>query len=258
MGITLSTTGAFRETGALRFLFRRVHLLTTSSSQAPYPSPCRKAAGLAHSAAPPLPAKQALRGPLFGGGIPPSGRAVRSARRIALSAESARQCRRACGLRSSLPVRLADGCRLICIFAANRCPCPGQPAARLRKRVGLEPLPPVSVPFRLFLSRLTSRASARRRSLGAKIPRKLPAHRCFAVSAEQIWAEARRSPQGILLYFQGLERSIGPNLPAQTGRCSSPTRFNLPPAALSQRPGRSFLTFPGFLFCERETEKDWR
>ena len=134
----------------------------------------------------------------------------------------------------------------------------GVPFLRLRKRVGLEPLPPVSVPFRLFLSRLTSRASARRRSLGAKIPRKLPAHRCFAVSAEQIWAEARRSPQGILLYFQGLERSIGPNLPAQTGRCSSPTRFNLPPAALSQRPGRSFLTFPGFLFCERETEKDWR
>ena len=33
-----------------------------------------------------------------GGGIPPSGRAVRSARRIALSAESARQCRRACGV----------------------------------------------------------------------------------------------------------------------------------------------------------------
>lgn len=60
-----------------------------------------------------------------GGGIPPFGRAVRSARRIALSAESARQYRRACGLRSSLPVRLADGCRLICIFAANRCPCLG-------------------------------------------------------------------------------------------------------------------------------------
>ncbi len=68
-----------------------------------------------------------------GGGIPPFGRAVRSARRIALSAESARQCRRSCGHRSSLPVRLADGCRLICIFAANHCPHPGQPATRLRK-----------------------------------------------------------------------------------------------------------------------------
>ena len=68
-----------------------------------------------------------------GGGITPSGRAVRSARRIALSAESARQCRRACWRRSSLPVRLADGCRRICIFAANRCPHPGQPAIRLRK-----------------------------------------------------------------------------------------------------------------------------
>ena len=43
-----------------------------------------------------------------GGGIPPFGRAVRSARRIALSAESARQCRRACGRRASLPVWLAD------------------------------------------------------------------------------------------------------------------------------------------------------
>jgi hypothetical protein len=43
------------------------------------------------------------------------------------------QCRRACGLRSSLPVRLADGCRRICIFAANRCPHPGQPVTRLRK-----------------------------------------------------------------------------------------------------------------------------
>jgi len=133
MGITLSMTGRSGEPERPSFLSRRAHLLTTSSSQAPYPSPCRKAAGLAHSAAPPLPTKQALRGPLFGGGIPPVGRAVRSARRIALSAESARQCRRACGLRSSLPVRLADGCRLICIFAANRCPCPGQPATRQRK-----------------------------------------------------------------------------------------------------------------------------
>ena len=40
-----------------------------------------QAAGLAHSAAPPLPTKQALRGPL-GGGIPPVGRAVRSSRSI--------------------------------------------------------------------------------------------------------------------------------------------------------------------------------
>ena len=39
-------------------------------------------AGLTHSAAPPSPTKQALRGPLCGGGIPPSGRAVRSSRSI--------------------------------------------------------------------------------------------------------------------------------------------------------------------------------
>ena len=125
MGITMTVMGRLGTPERPSFLSRRAHLLTTSSSQAPYPSTCRKAAGLAHSAAPPLPTKQALRGPLFGGGIPPFGRVVRSARRIALSAENARQCRRACGLRSSLPVRLADGCRLICIFAANRCPPSG-------------------------------------------------------------------------------------------------------------------------------------
>ena len=100
MGITLSMTGRSGKPERPSFLSRRAHLLTTCEA---------------------------------GGGIPPSGRAVRSARRIALSAESARQCRRACGLLSSLPVRLADGCRLICIFAANRCPHPGQPSTRLRK-----------------------------------------------------------------------------------------------------------------------------
>ena len=72
MGITITAAGAFRETGASFFFPRRAHLLTTCEA---------------------------------GGGIPPSGRAVRSARRIALSAESASQCRRACGRRASLPVR---------------------------------------------------------------------------------------------------------------------------------------------------------
>ena len=71
--------------------------------------------------------------PKGSGGIPPVGRAVRSARRIALSAESARQCRRACGRRSSLPVRLAEGRCPVCRFAANPCPLPGQAATRLRK-----------------------------------------------------------------------------------------------------------------------------
>ena len=92
MGITMTTKGRLGKPERPSFLSRRAHLLTTCEA---------------------------------GGGIPPFGRAVRSARRIALSAESARQYRRACGLRSSLPVRLADGCRLICIFAANRCPCLG-------------------------------------------------------------------------------------------------------------------------------------
>lgn len=62
MGITITAAGAFRETGASFFFPRRAHLLTTSSSQASYPSTHRKAAGLAHYAAPPLPTKQALRG----------------------------------------------------------------------------------------------------------------------------------------------------------------------------------------------------
>ena len=87
---------------------------------------------------------------------------------------------------------------------------------------GHEHLPPVSVPFRRFLSRLTCWVLAQRRSLGAKIARKLPAHRCFAVFTEWFLAEARRRPQGILLYFQGLERSIGQKPPMKTGRGSYP------------------------------------
>ena len=237
-------SGAFRGTGALRFLFypegrtyspprrRKLHI--------PRPAARRQVSLIPLLLLSPQ-SRSALRGPL----LPAVVLLLRISRALCEAD------RALCGerqtmlpklrLRSSLPARRNTAAFL-----------------RLRKRGGLEPLPPVSVPFRLFLSRLTCRASARRRSLGAKIPRKLPAHRCFAVSAEQIWAEARRSPQGILLYFQGLERSIGPNLPAQTGRCSSPTRFNLPPAGLPHRPGRSFLTFPGFLFCERETEKESR
>ena len=74
------------------------------------------------------------------------------------------------------------------------------------------------------MSRLACWASAQRRSLGAIITRKIPAHRCFAVSTEQIWAEARRSPQGILSYLQGRERSNSPYLPVQTGSSSYPPR----------------------------------
>ena len=101
MGITMTATGTFRETGA-SFFFIPKGALTHHWPQA-------------------------------SGGIPPFGRAVRSARRIALSAESARQCRRACGRRSSLPVRLAEGRCPVCRFAANPCPLPGQAATRLRK-----------------------------------------------------------------------------------------------------------------------------
>ena len=98
MGITMTTMGRSGKPERPSFLSRRAHLLTTCEA---------------------------------GGGIPPCGRAVRSARRIALSAESARQCRSV--PLPSLSVRLADGFRLICFFAANCCPLPGQPAIRLRK-----------------------------------------------------------------------------------------------------------------------------
>ena len=60
MGITMTTTGRSGKPGRVSFLPIRAHLHTTCES---------------------------------GGGIPPVGRAVRSARRIALSADSARQCR---------------------------------------------------------------------------------------------------------------------------------------------------------------------
>lgn len=112
------------------------------------------------------------------------------------------------------------------------------------RRGGFEPAPPVSGPFRCFLSRLTCWATAQRHSLGAKIPRKLPAHRCSAVSAERIWAEARRSPQGILPYCQGLERSISPNLPAQTGAVSIPPRLKQVPFASGISPAE-IPDFPG-------------
>ena len=100
MGITLSMTGAFRETGASFFFIPKGALTHHLRSRRWYPS---------------------LR----------SGRALCEADR-ALCGERQTMppsLRR----RSSLPVRLADGCRLICIFAANRCPHPGQPATRLRK-----------------------------------------------------------------------------------------------------------------------------
>ena len=87
---------------------------------------------------------------------------------------------------------------------------------------GHERLPPVSAPFRGFLSRLACWASAQRRSLGATIPRKTSAHRCFTVFTEQICDESRRRPRIILSYSQGLQRRVGANLPAKTDRGSSP------------------------------------
>ena len=57
-----------------------------------------------------------------------------------------------------------------------------------------------SVLFPLSSSPCVSKAS----SSAAKIPRKLLAVRCEAVFTEQRFVEARKTPQGILSYFQGV------------------------------------------------------
>jgi hypothetical protein len=55
------------------------------------------------------------------------------------------------------------------------------------------------------------------------IPRKLLTYECEAVSAELIFVETRRVPQRIIaFYFQGAQRRIGGNEPAETGRGSIP------------------------------------
>ena len=92
MGITLSMTGAFRETGASFFFVPKGALTHHLRSRRWYPS---------------------LR----------SGRALCEADRALCGERQTMPPNLRC--RSSLPVRLADGCRLICIVAANRCPCLG-------------------------------------------------------------------------------------------------------------------------------------
>ena len=93
MGITMTVTGRLGKPERPSFLSRRAHLLTTA--------------------------------PRGGAGIPPVGRAVRSSRSIRRMLLQRGQTMPRFFKLSSLPVRLADGCRLICIFAANRCPCLG-------------------------------------------------------------------------------------------------------------------------------------
>ena len=99
MGITMTMTGRSGKPGRPSFFPIRAHLLTTCKA---------------------------------GGGIPPFSRAVRSSRSIRrMLLQRGRQCRSVS--LPSLSVRLADGLRLVCLFAANRCPLFGQPATRLRK-----------------------------------------------------------------------------------------------------------------------------
>ena len=132
MGITMTTTGRSGKPERPSFLSRRAHLLTTTSSQASYLSPCRKRQV---SLIPLLllPPQSRLCGDPFVAvvSLPPVGLCALHEASAGCFSRGGRQCRSVS--LPSLSVRLADGCRLICIFAANRCPYLGQPATRLRK-----------------------------------------------------------------------------------------------------------------------------
>ena len=75
---------------------------------------------------------------------------------------------------------------------------------------------PDSVPFRRFPSFSLWWAPAHLHRRKAKITRKLPADRCFAVLTELKCGHVRRSPQRILVYSQGLQRNMGAFEPAKT------------------------------------------
>ncbi len=92
--------------------------------------------------------------------------------------------------------------------------------ARLPPMLGAEGaglLPPESVSFRRFFPFFLCKAKA----LQHQKEQKSLALGCLAVFTEPIGAETRRSPQGILPYFQGLQRSIGSNQPVKTDRGSA-------------------------------------
>ena len=81
------------------FFSRRAHLLTTSSSQSPLTSVSAFGENCGRSLAPPLPTKQALRGPLSAVVSLPLVGHARSPRGISLSAESDRRCHSTCECR---------------------------------------------------------------------------------------------------------------------------------------------------------------
>ena len=82
----------------------------------------------------------------------------------------------------------------------------------------------ISVLFTLLSSPCASKAS----SAAAKIPQNLSANRCEAVFAERFFAQARRSPQQILTYSQGIQRSMGGKPPAKTGTGSTSVALRKP------------------------------
>jgi hypothetical protein len=132
MGITMTMTGRSGKPGRPSFFPIRAHLLTTTSSQASYPSPRRKRQV---SLIPLLllPPQSRLCGDPFVAvvSLPSVGPCALHEASAGCFSRGGRQCRSI--PLPSLSVRLADGYRLVCPFAANRCPLPGQPATRLRK-----------------------------------------------------------------------------------------------------------------------------
>ena len=90
------------------------------------------------------------------------------------------------------------------------------------KAGGIEPLPPVSGPFWRFLSQFACRAPARLPSSEQKSLKNssLTGARQFLRSSfSSRRGEHRRQ---YLPYYQGAQRRIGGNEPAETGRCSTP------------------------------------
>ena len=126
MGITMTVTGRLGKPERPSFLSRRAHLLTTSSSQAPYLSPRRKRQ-VSLIALLLLSPQSRLCGAPCSAVVSLLLVGPRALPEVSTGCFSrgGRQCRRACEHRSSLPVRPADGFRLICIFAANHCHCLG-------------------------------------------------------------------------------------------------------------------------------------
>ena len=143
MGITIRTmttaTGRSGKPERPSFFPIRAHLLTTTSSQASYHSP-RRTRQVSLIPLLLLPPQSRLCGDPFVAvvSLPSVGPCAPHEASAGCFSRWGRQCRSAS--LPSLSVRLADGLRLVCPFAANRCPYLGQPPP------ACENLPPAAFP----------------------------------------------------------------------------------------------------------------